>query len=227
MKVCTYKSKELPMPDSFDINSALYWIAARIPPTDYPYFGFIKEDLEKVSQDSLSKAAEDLCYQLIKGNLTAKGEPFGKPREIHHKREEKDIDSLISIPSEDWWPGLFDWQNGTLSSFDHDEAEWRFIELFAEDVLKIWPPSECARSVVLDSYNPPFIQLMQEAISHFKISEENQVMTKILIPWFEEELIKMGEKYPNNKAKMMTTFVRSFDSQKGGNKKKTKPANLS
>lgn len=69
------------------------------------------------------------------------------------------------------------------------------------------------------AYSSPYIELMQEAIQCFGISESNQPKKDLeLVPWFEEQSSETL-RISNNMAKMMATFVRLPESQIGGNKK--------
>ena len=73
-----------------------------------------------------------------------------------------------------------------------------------------------------EAYSTVFLKIMQKGIDHFDITHNHQPLVKELIPWFESELAKIGEKAPANKAKLMATFVRLPESQAGGNKRLAK-----
>ncbi len=73
----------------------------------------------------------------------------------------------------------------------------------------------------LNQYTTPYISLMFEAIQEFSITKENQPEVQKLREYLEEGLRKITDdpnhQNPTNKAKVMATFLRLPESQKGGN----------
>ncbi len=73
----------------------------------------------------------------------------------------------------------------------------------------------------LNEYTTPYITLMLEAIEEFRITKENQPEVQKLREYLEEGLRKITDdpnhQNPANKAKVMATFLRLPESQKGGN----------
>ena len=75
-------------------------------------------------------------------------------------------------------------------------------------------------------YTTPYLQIMHGAIEELEISQENQPKVDgELIPYFTKKLEAIGEKSPQNKAKLMSTFVRLPESATGGNSKTKKIKN--
>lgn len=234
----TFGDKEYPLKSWSSLEDCARWISYQIPPVESVYQPLFP------NHTSNKDSRNELFYHLIKGNLEAIGEeclikvvrisddgfPYEEPRIIkkHVKFYEKteinraawsvedyfwDSDALLPVSSD-----IFDEDNYSIT-----KKGYTCILISTEDLLCLFPMS--GKELILasgsrkHSYTTPFIKLMQEAIEHFQITEKKQVGTKVLIPWFEERLRALGEDAPNNKAKMMATFVRSPEAQKGGNKK--------
>jgi hypothetical protein len=67
-------------------------------------------------------------------------------------------------------------------------------------------------------YTSPYIELMKQAITELKITNENQGKHEELKTWFLSQKIE-NHKITANEAKLMATFVRMPASKAGGNKK--------
>lgn len=96
----------------------------------------------------------------------------------------------------------------------------KFHSALEELVLRYSSDNVQTISPLQTEYTTPYLELMKQAINELRISEENQPKSQeVLIPWFEDKLmpIEKSDKV-NNKAKMMSTFVRLPESATGGNK---------
>jgi len=66
-------------------------------------------------------------------------------------------------------------------------------------------------------YSTPYIDLMWQAIDHFKISSENQPIKDNLVEWFRTHEIE-GQKVSRATAEYLASFVRLPASRLGGNR---------
>jgi len=66
-------------------------------------------------------------------------------------------------------------------------------------------------------YSTPYIDLMWQAIDHFKISSENQPIKDTLVEWFRSQEIG-GQKVSRATAEYLASFVRLPESRLGGNR---------
>ncbi len=66
-------------------------------------------------------------------------------------------------------------------------------------------------------YSTPYIDLMWQAIDHFKISGENQPIKDTLVEWFRSQEIA-GQKVSRATAEYLASFVRLPESRLGGNR---------
>jgi hypothetical protein len=66
-------------------------------------------------------------------------------------------------------------------------------------------------------YSTPYIELMWQAIDHFKISGENQPIKDTLVEWFRSQEIA-GQKISRATAEYLASFVRLPESRLGGNR---------
>lgn len=67
------------------------------------------------------------------------------------------------------------------------------------------------------SYSTPYIELLIMAISKFDISKQNQPLHKELVAWFLQQTVD-GQEISVHQAKMLATFVRLPEAQRGGNR---------
>lgn len=66
-------------------------------------------------------------------------------------------------------------------------------------------------------YSTPYIDLMWQAIDHFKISSQNQPIKDTLVEWFRSQEIG-GQKVSRATAEYLASFVRLPESRLGGNR---------
>jgi hypothetical protein len=130
-----------------------------------------------------------------------------------------------SITPEQWREGEFGWKHHKLTTF-----EWEFIDIrMPRFVVKaIWPdfvPPVAPNAVGTgesDSYSPPYLTLMQEAIVHFNLSDTCQEKKDVLVDWFLSKPINDAP-LSRNLARAMATLVRLPSAQRGGAKRSFPP----
>ncbi len=121
-----------------------------------------------------------------------------------------------------------EWRSGEL---DPDclmltGSTWQYMQIEVPDFMvkaiwPDWPPcdvpatsSEAARS----AYTTPYLELMQAAIAHFRLTPENQSKKENLLDWFLTQQIE-GEPISNKLADAMATLIRLPSAQRGGAKR--------
>jgi hypothetical protein len=208
------------------------------PPVVYRHKPFVEDHY--TSAEQLRNARLELCYRLMNGELQAQGincvieEAYTRvpveeyyTSQLYYKVIDTNNGNPQLIRGSQWSFDSIQWEEELLidegSRFLSPEQfkGWQSITINTKDLMKSFPHA-VRDSIQIDEagdYTPPFLTLMHQAIEHFQITASNQVGTKLLIPWFEEKLKGLGELATNNKAKMMATFVRNPESQKGGNTK--------
>ena len=126
------------------------------------------------------------------------------------------------ITTDEWRSGEFDADALVLTG-----QSWQYIQMQVPDfmVKAIWPewplcvgtgPQE--EHPASSSYTTPYLQLMQEAIMHFGLTEENQSKKENLSDWFFEKRIE-GDPISRNIANSMATLIRLPTAQRGGAKR--------
>ena len=67
-------------------------------------------------------------------------------------------------------------------------------------------------------YSTEFLDLVNQAIAHFNISDDNQPSKKLLVEWFLSQKIDSQE-VSNNLASQLATASRMAKERRGGNKR--------
>jgi hypothetical protein len=106
-----------------------------------------------------------------------------------------------------------------------DGREYTDILLVLEDCVKHLGADVAAHDRDLEperrseptNYSTPYIELMWQAIDHFKISGENQPIKDTLVEWFRSKEIA-GQKVSKATAEYLASFVRLPESRLGGNR---------
>jgi len=109
-----------------------------------------------------------------------------------------------------------DWQIGTLTG-----AETQFIDIRVPRfvVMAIWPePKADPLPTAPSLYRTPYLDLLERAITEWRITEDHQPKKDNLLDWFMEQTVE-GEKLSENLASAMATLVRMPASQRGGAKR--------
>ncbi|MCC6007680.1 MAG: hypothetical protein JJU40_08375 [Rhodobacteraceae bacterium] len=117
------------------------------------------------------------------------------------------------------------WREGKCSFGRLTARDWEFIEIRIPRFLvkAIWPDYvpeivSPAPGTGATPYTTPYLELMQAAIAHFRISPENQGKKECLMDWFLEQQIE-GEPVSNKLADAMATLIRLPSAQRGGSKR--------
>jgi hypothetical protein len=79
------------------------------------------------------------------------------------------------------------------------------------------PKTELESNKDVPEYTTPYIELMWQAIDHFKISNDNQPIKDNLVEWFLSQEIA-GQKISRATAEYLASFVRLPASRLGGNR---------
>lgn len=123
-----------------------------------------------------------------------------------------------SVRPEEWREGKY--LMGRLTGLT-----WEFIDIRMPRfmVTTIWPEfvPEAPRPAQSDRtapYTTPYLDLMQAAIAHFGITDENQGKKDCLTDWFLTQQIE-GEPVSRNLADAMATLIRLPSAQRGGAKR--------
>ncbi len=104
---------------------------------------------------------------------------------------------------------------------------WEFIDIRMPRfmVLAIWPayvPPVMPKSVDTAVYTTPYLDLMQEAIASFGLSEACQEKKESLFEWFRSQEVD-GELVSGNLCDAMATLIRLPWAQRGGSKRVNGP----
>ena len=104
-----------------------------------------------------------------------------------------------------------------------DKQEYTDILLVLDDCVKHLGEEVAAHEADIKpasqqpDYSTPYIDLMWQAIDHFKISGENQPIKDTLVEWFRSQEIA-GQKVSRTTAEYLASFVRLPESRLGGNR---------
>ncbi len=235
-----YNGKKYPLKEYCSLSEALIYECESIPPvTDN-----LKHVFKCVESPSFStEEKQSLIYRLATGELVASG-VHGTATKMTPDIDDREskfsmcwtpahaiaADVYTAIDPSDWFLESTVWRSDLLllngESVDalhyfHEVPCFARARIKTSDLIKAQPISS-ALSKSAEAYSTVFLKIMQKGIDHFDITHNHQPLVKELIPWFESELAKIGEKAPANKAKLMATFVRLPESQAGGNKRLAK-----
>lgn len=125
------------------------------------------------------------------------------------------------ITTEDWREREYGVLDDSLTG-----PTWQYIQIEVPDfmVKAIWPDwPECdapppPHEGGAVSYTTPYLELMQQAIAQFGITDANQGKKECLLDWFLEQKVR-GEPISNKLADAMATLIRLPSSQRGGAKR--------
>ena len=129
------------------------------------------------------------------------------------------------ITTGEWRAGAFDADTLVLTG-----PSWQYIHIQVPDFMvqaiwPDWPESDTAPSVShppATDYTTPYLDLMQEAIRHFGLTEICQEKKEVLSDWFKTQHVE-GKSVSRNLAEAMATLVRMPSAQRGGAKRVTGP----
>jgi len=117
------------------------------------------------------------------------------------------------------------WREGKYSFGRLTARDWEFIDIRMPRfmVKAIWPDhmpeaAAPAQGGTVAPCTTPYLDLMQAAIVHFGLTDENQGKKECLLDWFLEQQIE-GEPVSNKLADAMATLIRLPSAQRGGAKR--------
>jgi len=121
------------------------------------------------------------------------------------------------------------WREGRYLSDRLTARDWEFIDIRMPRFLvkAVWPdyvpePVRSASGINETPYTTAYLELMQEAIRLFGLTEHNQEKKEVLTDWFRSQLVE-GEQVSSNLADSMGTLVRLPSAQRGGAKRMQGP----
>lgn len=129
------------------------------------------------------------------------------------------------IPTGEWRAGEFDAVTLVLTG-----PSWQYIHIQVPDfmVTAIWPdlpgsdPVPAVPGRAATAYTTPYLELMQEAILHFRLTALHQEKKEVLSDWFRTQRVD-GEPLSKNLADAMATLIRLPSAQRGGAKRMPGP----
>jgi hypothetical protein len=165
-----------------------------------------------------TEAREQLMVALRDGDLHAQGRyteirPYGYAGGPHGSGFGYHSADHSFIRSEQWRHGCY--VNDALTG----EA-WEFVDIRVRRfmVLAIWPHYVPSLTVAAGSYTTPYLELMQQTVAEFGLTERNQEKKEVLLDWFLRQEVE-GEPISKNLADAMATLIRLPSSQRGGAKR--------
>ena len=125
------------------------------------------------------------------------------------------------INTDEWRTGEFEADALVLTG-----PSWQYIQMQVPDfmVKAIWPdwpesdPLAEVHQAVATPYSPPYLQLMDQAIRYFGLTDQRQEKKEVLFDWFRSQQIE-GERISKNLADAMATLIRLPSAQRGGAKR--------
>lgn len=118
-----------------------------------------------------------------------------------------------SIMPEHWRAGSH--QFSALDRLTMIDGQFIDIRMPRFAVLAIWPIAPTQPGVPRGSYRTPYLDLIDQAIAEFQISDDVQPKKDNLVDWFKTQTVE-GESVSENLAGAMATLVRLPASQRGG-----------
>jgi hypothetical protein len=134
---------------------------------------------------------------------------------LHRAVVERDVEHYP--PTSMNLEGRLDPNTGALRNSPRDNRP-RFLRIVRASFEKHFKLSDLGaerHDQITHDYKPGFLDLIHQAISEFKISNENQPKAEELRSWFEGQTVA-GEQVSANLAKAMTTIARLPERKKGG-----------
>jgi hypothetical protein len=125
------------------------------------------------------------------------------------------------ITTEEWRAGEFDAGNLVLTGPSGQYIQIQVPDFMVTAIWPDWPESDaapCASSRRATTYTTPYLELMQEAITHFGLTAQRQEKKEVLSDWFRRQHVE-GEPVSSNLAQAMATLIRLPSAQRGGAKR--------
>ena len=125
------------------------------------------------------------------------------------------------IRTDEWRSGGFDSESLALTG-----PSWQYVQIevpcfMVKGIWPDWPECDAPDSAIADiatGYSTPYLDLMEEAIAYFHLSDGHQEKKDALVEWFRAHRVE-GAQISGNLAGAMATLVRLPSAQKGGAKR--------
>ena len=125
------------------------------------------------------------------------------------------------IRTDEWRSGGFDSESLALTG-----PSWQYVQIevpcfMVKGIWPDWPECDAPDSAIADiatGYSTPYLDLMEEAIAYFHLSDGHQEKKEVLVEWFRAHRVE-GAQISGNLAGAMATLVRLPSAQKGGAKR--------
>jgi hypothetical protein len=231
--------------ETANLRQAVEWITFGLKPIPQKYEAIFRkvEEIQTSDNKEIDNAKRLLVLALIEDRIFAKGEMISSDR-FHEYRHP----CWHALSRFNWDFNQIQWDKNEIFCPKQNNTTYGNITFKFNDLVRTFPKfydleiSQLMNKMKLESnqnenqdhpqkqdqvinirsnYLSPYMKLLNLAVTEFNITDINQPATKILIDWFYEKLEKMqGERYLSMaKAKMLATFVREPEAQKGGLKK--------
>lgn len=239
---------ELELPESpyvlktANLRQAVEWIAYGLKPIPKEYEAVLRkvEEIQNSDKKEIDHAKRLLVLALIEDRIFANGEMISGDSFHHYQHP-----CWHALSRFNWDFNYIQWdkneifcprnKNNTLGNTTYGNITFKFNDLFHEfpkfsgiptirELINKYHEENNKPNSKIDirpNYLSPYMKLLDLAVIEFNITATNQPATKILVDWFYNKLKETpGEMYLSmTKAKMLATFVREPESQKGGLKK--------
>lgn len=224
--------------DKATLRQAVEWIAYGLKPIPKEYEAVLRkvEEIQNSDKNEIDHAKRILVLALIEEKIFAQGEMISgdKFHEYQHpcwhtlhwfnwdfNHIQWDKNEIFSSKKKSHSFGNATYGNITFRFKDLVGTFPKFYDLEVQKLLEEKKSETDPEIYIRPNYLSPYMKLLDLAVTEFNITATNQPATKILVDWFFDKLKEMpGEMYLSmTKAKMLATFVREPESQKGGLKK--------
>lgn len=178
----------------------------------------------KVSPETAFTALNGLLLALRDGYVRATGRRSATKRVVSEGDGEiwrLHASDPTLITTDEWRSGDFDSECLVLTG-----PSWQYIQIevpcfMVKGIWPDWPECDAPDSAMADiaaGYSTPYLDLMEEAIAYFHLSDVHQEKKEVLVEWFRNHRVE-GAQISGNLAGAMATLVRLPSAQKGGAKR--------
>jgi hypothetical protein len=163
-----------------------------------------------------NEARHEILVALRDGDLHATGRLSTRPNGTWAQGSLWQLHSghHTGIAVEHWRGCDMNWHLGALTGIETQFIDIRVARFM---VLAIWPDQPPAPTEP-DGYRTPYLELLERAIAHWRITGDSQPKKDNLVDWFLQQTVE-GEPLSENLASAMATLVRMPSSQRGGAKR--------
>lgn len=203
--------------------AAAQWARYQQLPVIADYAPLVENQCLIIDDDKDVSTTKEVYYHILTGGITVYSFDYDTANGVVQTLSEQEHDGYAPCAEPPDYSNL-DWYNRDGNTTLMQAASGSFyrsyllstVELIKLLPLGLKPPQQLPHG----EYVTPYIEIMQQAIEHFGITEKNQPkVTEELVPWFREKISELPEENEDragSKAKMMATFVRMPASQRGG-----------